>query len=124
MSGQVAASSYGSYGKAWSRPMGEYIPSPTERVRTKPKQEVKRPPLYKVLLHNDHYTTMDFVVYVLTSIFRKHTEEAVRIMLHVHKRGVGMAGVYPAEVAETKINAVHELAQENGFPLKCSMEPE
>lgn len=86
--------------------------------------KTKRPPLFKVLLHNDHYTTMDFVVEVLRDIFRKGMVEAVNIMLSVHKSGTGVAGVYAAEVAETKIDQVHKLAEKKGFPLKCSMEPE
>lgn len=104
--------------------MAEYVPSPGTSVCTKPREEVKRPPLYKVLLLNDHYTTMEFVVQVLRSVFNKKMEDAVRIMLHVHRNGVGLAGVYPEEIAETKVTAVHKLAQDSGFPLRCSMEPE
>jgi ATP-dependent Clp protease adaptor protein ClpS len=104
--------------------MGEYVPSPGERVRTKTRPEVQRPPLYKVLLHNDDYTTMDFVVAILESVFKKNPQDAVRIMLNVHRNGIGMCGVYPVQIAETKVSTVHELAQDNGFPLKCSMEPE
>ncbi|MBU2490357.1 MAG: ATP-dependent Clp protease adaptor ClpS [Proteobacteria bacterium] len=80
--------------------------------------------MYRVLLHNDDYTTMDFVVQVLTSVFRKPSAEAVLIMLNVHENGIGVAGVYTAEVAETKIHIVHQMAREKGFPLRCSMEPE
>ncbi|MDQ1256861.1 MAG: ATP-dependent Clp protease adaptor protein ClpS [Candidatus Hydrogenedentes bacterium] len=80
--------------------------------------------MYKVLLHNDDYTTMEFVVSVLRDVFKKTPETAVEIMLHVHQQGVGIAGVYTAEVAETKIAVVHGLAREHGFPLKCSMEAE
>ena len=110
--------------------MAEYVPGPGEKVATKtrqkakPKAEVKRPPMYKVLLHNDDYTTMDFVVHVLKTIFRKGTVDAVRIMLNVHRNGIGECGVYPAEIAETKVKEVHDLAQDNGYPLRCSMEPE
>jgi len=104
--------------------MGEYVTGPKERVETKIRQEVRPPPLYRVLLHNDNYTTMEFVVHVLQSVFRKKTEDAVRIMLHVHRNGIGMAGVFTAEIAETKVDSVHKLARANGFPLRCSMEPE
>ncbi|MBW1987959.1 MAG: ATP-dependent Clp protease adaptor ClpS [Deltaproteobacteria bacterium] len=80
--------------------------------------------MYRVLLHNDDYTTMDFVVEVLRTVFHKPSAEASRIMWNVHLNGVGVAGVYTAEVAETKIHTVHRLAREHGFPLRCSMEPE
>ena len=78
--------------------------------------------MYKVLLHNDDYTTMEFVVEILRHVFHKSIAEATRIMLNVHRRGVGVCGTYPFEVAETKVDTVHLLAQEKGFPLKCSME--
>ena len=88
------------------------------------RDEVKTPRRYKVLLHNDHYTSMEFVVMVLETIFRRSPAESVEIMLSVHHRGVGVAGVYPASVAETKIARVHNQAEKEGFPLRCSMEPE
>jgi len=91
-------------------------------VVTEKKQQTKRPSMYKVLLHNDDYTTMDFVVMVLQSIFHKSVEEANRIMLNVHEQGLGVAGVYPRDVAETKVILVHELARKNEYPLKCSLE--
>jgi ATP-dependent Clp protease adaptor protein ClpS len=91
-------------------------------VLTDKKQEVDEPSLYKVILHNDDYTTMDFVVLVLEVIFHKNSLEANRIMLNVHQQGVGMAGVYPRDVAETKVIMVHELARQQEFPLKCSIE--
>lgn len=94
--------------------------STQERVR----QELKRPPMYHVFLLNDDYTTMDFVVSVLEKVFRKSTVEATQIMLHVHKKGKGLAGTYTREIAETKIGTVHTLAREYEFPLKCSMEKE
>ena len=97
---------------------------PQEAARPKVRDEVQVPRLYRVLLHNDHYTTMDFVVDVLMQVFRKAQDEAVRIMLSVHQQGIGVCGVYPYEIAETKVFSVHQLAEENGFPLKCSMEPE
>jgi len=84
--------------------------------------EVKEPRQYKVLLHNDDYTSMDFVVDVLMKIFRKSHAQATRIMLNVHHTGVGVCGVYTAEVAETKVGLVHKMARQEGYPLKCSME--
>ena len=88
------------------------------------KQETKKPELYRVLLINDDYTTMDFVVEVLESIFHKQPAEAFRIMMAVHTQGKGLCGVYPHEVAETKVASVIELARANGFPLLATMEPE
>lgn len=88
------------------------------------RQETKKPELYRVLLINDDYTTMDFVIEVLESIFHKQPAEAYRIMMAVHTQGKGLCGVYPHEVAETKVQAVIERARENGFPLLAAMEPE
>ena len=85
---------------------------------------VRKPRNYRVLLHNDDYTTMDFVVDVLIGIFRKTPEQAVEIMLQVHKKGLAVCGLYPEEVAETKIGQVHDRARKAGFPLRCSMEEE
>jgi len=104
--------------------MSETGPRTREVTCTRPRTVAKRPPMFKVLLHNDHYTTMEFVVEVLRDIFGKGMVEAMNIMLSVHKSGTGVAGVYAAEVAETKIDQVHKLAEKKGFPLKCSMEPE
>ena len=84
--------------------------------------EIKEPRMYKVLLHNDDYTTMEFVVELLITVFRKTFEDATRIMLNVHKTGYGICGVYTYEIAETKMETVHELARERGFPLKSSLE--
>ncbi len=95
-----------------------------EAVITETERKVEKPPLYKVLLHNDDYTTMDFVVYILRAIFRHSEAEAFRIMLSVHQRGVGVAGVYTYEVAETKAAKTMRLARENEFPLLCTVEPE
>ena len=88
------------------------------------KQETKRPELYKVLLLNDDYTTMDFVIEVLENVFNKAPAEAYRIMMAVHTQGKGLCGVYPFEIAETKVQTVIDLARDNGFPLKATMEPE
>jgi ATP-dependent Clp protease adaptor protein ClpS len=93
----------------------------TER-RTKPKSKTAKPPLYKVILLNDDYTPMEFVVELLKTVFHKGQAEATRIMLHVHQNGMGVAGVYPFEVAETKVRTVEELARQSQFPLKCVME--
>lgn len=86
--------------------------------------EVREPSMFRVLLLNDDYTTMEFVVEILVKVFRKHYDEAARIMLHVHNEGSGLCGIYTFEVAESKVYTVHNLARENGFPLKCTMEKE
>ena len=93
-------------------------------VSTESELQPKEPRLYRVLLLNDDYTTMEFVVRVLMTIFHHSEQKAVEIMLHVHNNGSGMAGMFPFEVAETKVNKVHELARQNEFPLRCAMEPE
>src|SRR5512134_811355 len=93
-------------------------------VLERTRQETKRPELYKVLLLNDDYTTMDFVVDVLETIFNKAPAEAFRIMMMVHTQGRGLCGVYPFEIAETKVESVISRAREHGFPLKAAMEPE
>ncbi|MGH9902535.1 MAG: ATP-dependent Clp protease adapter ClpS [Pyrinomonadaceae bacterium] len=86
------------------------------------KPKLKRPPLYRVLLHNDNFTTMEFVVFVLENVFQHGEAEAERIMLQVHTRGIGVAGVYTREIAETKVSKVTNLAQAHEFPLLCTME--
>src|SRR3954451_22748449 len=93
-------------------------------VLERTRHETKKPELFRVLLLNDDYTTMDFVVEVLESIFNKSPAEAFRIMIAVHTQGKGLCGVYPHEVAETKVETVMERARENGFPLRAAMEPE
>ncbi len=95
-----------------------------EKAAVLERQKVARPPMYRVFLLNDDYTTMDFVVHVLESIFHKSAVEATQIMLHVHKKGAGLAGVYTRDIAETKVEAVRSLARERQFPLKCVMEKE
>jgi ATP-dependent Clp protease adaptor protein ClpS len=104
--------------------LSQYDPKVEEGVDSETEQEVEEPPMYRVMLLNDDYTTMEFVVEVLVYVFRKSPEEATRIMLNVHRIGVGVCGVYSYEVAETKVNTVDTLARENGFPLKCIMERE
>ena len=91
-------------------------------VVTKTRPKTKKPSLYKVLLLNDDYTPMEFVVHVLERFFNKGREEAVTIMLHVHRNGVGICGVYTFEVAETKVAQVIELARKHQHPLQCTME--
>jgi len=91
-------------------------------VETRPKTQLKKPRMYKVLLHNDDYTTMEFVVFVLQGIFHHSESEAMQIMLHVHKHGVGVAGVFTREIAETRIAQVEALARKHEYPLRCSMD--
>jgi ATP-dependent Clp protease adaptor protein ClpS len=104
--------------------MSEYSPEIEEATDIQDRDEVREPPMYKVLLHNDDYTTMDFVVEILMVVFNKSPEEAIEIMLNVHRKGIGICGIYSYEVSETKVETVHALAREYGFPLKCTMEKE
>ncbi|MDY0220083.1 MAG: ATP-dependent Clp protease adaptor ClpS [Desulfobacterium sp.] len=92
------------------------------RSKIEPRQEF--PPMYRVILHNDDYTTMEFVVQVLVTVFGKSLEKASLIMLNIHNQGKDICGSYTREVAETKVNTVHHLAREQGFPLKSTMEKE
>jgi ATP-dependent Clp protease adaptor protein ClpS len=94
------------------------------QTQTKTRTQTATPKLWKVLLLNDDYTPMDFVVDVLTRVFRKTEDEAVQIMLQVHHAGLGLAGVYPFEIAETKVMQVEDMARSEGHPLQCSLEPE
>jgi ATP-dependent Clp protease adaptor protein ClpS len=91
---------------------------------TKTRPKTKKPSLYKVLLLNDDYTPMEFVVHVLEKYFNKGREEATRIMLHVHQKGVGICGVYTFEVAETKVTQVMDFSRQHGHPLQCTLEKE
>jgi ATP-dependent Clp protease adaptor protein ClpS len=91
-------------------------------TQTRTERRTQKPRMYKVLLHNDDYTTMEFVVYVLQGVFNRSETDAVQIMLHVHKNGLGVAGVYTREVAETRITQVEALARSHEYPLRCSME--
>ena len=102
--------------------MSPYEPELEGDVATESEDEVRHPPMYRVFLLNDDYTTMAFVVEILVYVFGKSHSEAERIMLLVHREGAGLCGVYPYEIAETKVDTVHHLARENGFPLKCIME--
>lgn len=89
-----------------------------------PKTQTKRPPMYKVILLNDDYTPMNFVVMVLEQIFRKNHEDALNVMLEIHHKGAGLAGVYTRDVAETKVDQVIEYARINEYPLQCALEQE
>ncbi len=91
-------------------------------VATRDRTQVREPSLYKVLLHNDDYTSMEFVVAILENVFRKNISEASKIMMNVHQEGVGVAGIYTREICETKVAIVHELAQQSEYPLRCSIE--
>lgn len=102
------------------RRRGDNAPGTAVITRTKP--QVKRPSLYRVLLLNDDYTPMEFVVHVLEHFFTKNREEATQIMLHVHQHGVGECGVYTYEVAETKVTQVMDFARKHQHPLQCVME--
>jgi len=102
--------------------MNTIDPDVKEEILSSTEDEVAEPAMYKVYLLNDDYTTMEFVVEVLMFVFNKPVEDASKIMLKIHREGIGLCGVYTYEVAETKINTVHRLAEENGFPLKCIME--
>ena len=93
-------------------------------TETRREERVKRPRMYRVLVHNDDYTTREFVVGVLRGVFHHSESEAVRIMLHVHYNGVGVAGTYTREVAEMKVRSVEQLAKEREYPLRLTMEPE
>lgn len=95
-----------------------------ESVVQESKPRLQKPPLYKVVLLNDDYTPMEFVVIVLQRFFQKSREEATRIMLHVHQKGIGVCGVYSRELAESKVRQVMMFAGENQHPLQCTMEPD
>ncbi len=97
---------------------------PTTGVVVKARPKTRKPAMYKVLMLNDDYTPMEFVVHVLERFFQKSREEATRIMLHVHRRGVGVCGVFTYEVAETKVTQVMDLARQNQHPLQCTIEKE
>ena len=91
-------------------------------IATKVKARPKKPSMFKVLMLNDDYTPMEFVVMVLKRFFHMDLEQATRVMLHVHQKGVGVCGVYPYEIAETKVNQVMDFARQNQHPLQCTLE--
>ena len=99
---------------------GEEGPGTGVVVKTKPK--TKKPSMYRVLMLNDDYTPMEFVVHILERFFNKNRQEATRIMMHVHRRGVGICGVYTYEVAETKVTQVMDFARQHQHPLQCTLE--
>ena len=98
------------------------MPSTGEKLQERVKTQQKEPEMYQVILLNDDYTTMEFVVNVLETVFQKSPAEAFQVMMHVHTAGRGLAGVYPWEVAETKVETVTSLAREEGYPLKAVTE--
>ena len=105
---------------------GEVMARPSANNQTRSdvrsRASIKRPPMFTVLMHNDDYTTMEFVVEALIAVFHKSPTEANRIMLHIHFKGSGVCGAYPFEIAETKVCKVHDMARKEGFPLRCSLE--
>jgi ATP-dependent Clp protease adaptor protein ClpS len=100
------------------------MPEPQSNISVKPKPATQKPPMYKVLLLNDDYTPMEFVVLILQTFFNKNMEEATQIMMHVHMKGVGLCGVFTREVAETKVGQVLAAAKQAEHPLQCTMEKE
>lgn len=100
----------------------DFTGSYDQELNVEEENNVLEPRMYRVILHNDHYTTMDFVVLVLMAVFHKPAPEATRIMLNVHTKGHGVCGVYTYDVASTKIARVHFMARQREYPLRCSME--
>lgn len=101
----------------------ELSPLPTEDIQTEEELDIDEPKMYRVVLHNDDYTTMEFVVEVLMRVFAKPAAEATKIMLDVHNKGRGTVGIYTYDIATSKIDQVHKLAREHEFPLRCTCEP-
>jgi ATP-dependent Clp protease adaptor protein ClpS len=104
--------------------MTPQIPNPQESDLTDVKDELTEPPQYKVMLHNDDFTPKEFVVEILVGVFNKSIDEATGIMWQAHRNGIGLCGIYPYEVAETKVNVAVDAARENGFPLRLTVEEE
>lgn len=104
--------------------MSTQQPEIIEEVKGRTEERTQEPPMYRVILHNDDYTTRDFVVEVLVYLFHKHLDEAVALMWKVHRHGSGVAGIFPRDIAATKVSTVTSLAREHGFPLRTTMEPE
>jgi ATP-dependent Clp protease adaptor protein ClpS len=102
--------------------MSQTQSTPEQDFETVLEEDLQEPRKFKVLLHNDDYTSMDFVVQILKDVFHKTDAEAVQVMMNVHEHGVGECGIYTAEVAETKVEVVHRRARKRAFPLKCTME--
>ena len=103
-------------------PSDEYGPSYDEQADVAAENDLREPDMFRVILHNDHYTTMDFVVEVLMEIFQKPAAEAMKIMMNIHRHGHGACGVYTYDIAVTKVNRVHAMAKSRGYPLKSSYE--
>ena len=103
-------------------PGGRGADTPATSVVVKTRPRTKKPAMYKVLMLNDDYTPMEFVVLVLQRVFRMSMEDATRVMLHVHQRGVGVCGIFPYEVAESKVSQVIDFARQNQHPLQCTLE--
>lgn len=97
-------------------------PSNAEKTIEKTQEQVKEPDMYRVILHNDNYTTMEFVVEVIMKVFHKSAMEATKIMLRVHKQGKGTVGTFTYDVAQTKAQQVHKMARQRDYPLKCTVE--
>ena len=106
------------------RPPGREEPRHEGEVATRTQRKVARPPRFKVLLYNDDYTPMEFVVALLEQVFDKGPSEATQLMLKIHQSGMGVGGVYVLEVAETKVATVHRMAEDRGYPLRAGAEPE
>lgn len=104
--------------------MGKIVTPPVKKPVAKAEVKAGRPSRFKVYMHNDDYTTMEFVVQILEMVFHKPATEANQIMLNIHFKGVGLCGAYPFDIAETRVDRVHSLAREAGFPLRCSLEEE
>jgi len=104
--------------------MTKILTTPQQEKVTDKQRHNAKPKLFKVFMHNDDYTTMDFVIEILQSIFHKESAEATVLMLQIHKRGLALCGVYPFEIAETKVDKVHKIARSSGFPLRCTLEPQ
>ena len=104
--------------------MSNYDYDPDEEVLTETKKKLEKPPMYKVLLHNDDFTTMEFVVFILNKVFKRSEAESFAIMLKVHNEGVGVAGIYSFEIANMKANKAMNLARAQEFPFLCSVEKE
>ena len=104
--------------------MTKTLTTPQLDHATGKQRRSEKPKLFKVFMHNDDYTTMDFVIEVLQSIFHKESDEATFLMLQIHRRGQALCGLYPFEIAETKVDKVHNRARAAGFPLRCTLESE
>jgi ATP-dependent Clp protease adaptor protein ClpS len=103
--------------------VNDQFPTGGTRAAEESGSKTALPPIFRVLMHNDDFTSMEFVVEVLERVFHKSPTDANLIMLNIHFKGLGMCGVFPHEIAETKIDRVHGMARNEGFPLRCSMEP-